>query len=69
MIKIISAMSVHIATGNDFCPIGLICCVVTTDKLQFRHTFIVCKKLQKELATGLDMQQFHRLGWNWTNEG
>ena len=38
-------------------------------KVQFRHTFIVCKNLLKELIIGLDIQQFYQLGCNWTDDG
>ena len=44
------------------------CCEVTKGRSQFRHTLTVCKKLQKELGIGLDMQQLHYLGWDWTYE-
>ena len=42
-----TAMSVHLATGHDLCPVGLLCCEVTIGKSQFKHTCIVCKNLQK----------------------
>ena len=45
LIKTISAMSVHSATGHEFCAVGLKCYGVTIGKSQFRHTFIVCKRL------------------------
>ena len=35
------------------------CCEVTIDKSQFGHTFIMCKKLQKKIVIGLEMQQLH----------
>ena len=62
-------MSVHSAMGHDLCPIGLACCEVTIGKSQFRHMFIVCKRLQKELVIGLDMQHLHHLGCDCTNDG
>ena len=65
----ISVISVQLAMGHDLCPIGLMCCDVTIHKSQFRYTFIVCKKLQNELVIGLDMQQLHCLGCEWTNDG
>ena len=40
------------------CPIGLTCCEVMISKPQFRHTFIICKK----------MQQLHHVGCDWTND-
>ena len=56
-IEILSTMSVHSATPHDICPIGLTCCEVTIWKSHFKHTFIVCTKLQKKpLIIGLDMQ-------------
>ena len=42
-LKIVPAISVHSATGHDFCPVGLMCCEVTIGKSQFKHTFIMCK--------------------------
>ena len=60
-------MSVHSATGYDLCPIGLTCCEVMKGKLQVKHTFIVCKNLQKELVIGFDMQQLYQLGCNITD--
>ena len=36
---------------------------------QFMHTFIMCNNLQEELIMGLDMQQLHHLGCNWTENG
>ena len=68
-LKMISAMSVHAAMGHALCSIGLTCCRGTIGKSQFSHTFILCKKLQKELVIGLDMQQIHNLGSDWTNDG
>ena len=53
------------SSGNDLYPMGLTCCEVTTGKLQFKHTFIVCKKLWKEVVTGFDRQQLHHLGCDW----
>ena len=57
--KKISAMPVHSAMGHDLCSISLTCCAVTIDKSQFRHTFITCKRLQKEHVIGLYKQQLH----------
>ena len=62
-------MSVHSVMGHDLHPIGFTCCEVTIGKSQYGHTFIVCKRLQKELVIGLDMQQLHHLGCDWTNDG
>ena len=59
---IVSAMSVNSATGHELCPVGLMCCDVTTGKSQFKHTLILCKKIQKELIIFLDMQELHHLG-------
>ena len=61
-LKMVLAMSVHSATGHDLCLAGLTSCKVTVGKLQFKHTFIVCKKVQKEPVIGLHMQQLHHLG-------
>ena len=69
LLKMISAMLVQSATGHDVCLIGLTSCKLTIGKSQFRHTFIMCKKLQNELVIGHDMQQLHYLGCNWTNDG
>ena len=63
----VSTRSVHSDTCHDLCPIGVTYCEVTMGKSQFRHSFIVCKLLQEELVTGLDMQQLHCLGCDWTN--
>ena len=60
-LKILSSMSVHSGTGCNLYPVGLVCCEVTIGKLQFRHTFFVCKKLQKELVIDLDMQHLHHI--------
>ena len=49
-LKMLSGMLVHSAVGHGICFIGLTCCKVTIGKSQFRHTFIVCMKLQKELV-------------------
>ena len=62
-----SALAENSATGHDLCFMGLMCCI--KGKTQFRHTFIICKKLQKELVIGLDMQQLHCLGCDCTNDG
>ena len=67
-LKMIPSLSVHSSTGHDLCPIGLTCCEDRIGKSQFRHTFIVCKKFQKEIVIGLDMQQSHHLGCDWTND-
>ena len=61
-------MSVHSPTGHDICLVGLTCCGITIGKLQFGHTFIVCKKSKKVLVISLDMKQLHHLGCNWTND-
>ena len=45
------------------------CGEVTIGKSQIRHMFIVCKQLQKEHVIGLDMEQLHHLGYDWTNDG
>ena len=37
--------------------------------LQFQHTSIVCKNLQKELVTGLDTHQLYQLDCDWTDSG
>ena len=55
LFKIISAMSVHSAIGHKFCAAGFTCSEVTIGKTQFKLTFIMCKQLQKELVTGLDI--------------
>ena len=68
-LKIVSGMSVHSATGCDLCPEGLTCYEVIVGRLQLRHTFTMCKKLQNELLIGLDMQLLHCLGYDWTNDG
>ena len=52
-LKIGPAMSVHSATVHDLCPVQVTCCEVTIGKSQFKHTFIWCKKLEKELVIGL----------------
>ena len=54
-LKTIPAMSVHSATGHASYLIGLTCCDITIVKSNFKHTFGVCKWLQK-LIIGLDMQ-------------
>ena len=64
----VPVMSVHWATGHDLCPVGLMCCEITIDNSQLKNTFIECKKLQKELVTGLDMQ-LHCLPCDWTDNG
>ena len=51
----VSTMSVHSTTGYDLNLVGLICCGDTIGKSQFKHTFIMCKKLQKELVIDLDV--------------
>ena len=61
-LKMVPATSVQSATSHDLCPVGIMCCEVTLHKSQFQHTFIVCKKLLKELVIGLDMQMFHHTG-------
>ena len=66
-LKTVPAMSVHSATGHDLCPVELTCCEITIGKSQFKHTFIVCKRLRKELINGLNMQQFHYLCCNQTD--
>ena len=43
------------------------CCRIMIGNLQVRHTFIVCKNLQKELVIGLAMQQLYWLGCDWTS--
>ena len=45
-LKTMPAMLVHSATCHDLCPVGLTC-EITIGKSQFKHTFIVCKKLHK----------------------
>ena len=35
-IKMVSAMSVHSASGHDSCPVELTCCEVTIGKSQFK---------------------------------
>ena len=62
-------MSVHSASGQDACPVGLTCFEVTIGKSQFKHTFIVCKILQKECVIDLDMQHVHHLGCDWADIG
>ena len=47
--------------------IGRVECTVC--KSQCKHTFIMCKNLQKDLVIVPDMQQFHQLGYNWTANG
>ena len=37
--------------------------------LQFRHTFVVCNNLEKELNIWLDMWQLYQLGCYWTDNG
>ena len=62
LIKMISALSVHLASSHDLCPIGLTCCEVTISKLQLRYTFIVCNELQEDLVFVLDVKHLHHLG-------
>ena len=59
-------MAVHSVTGFDLYPVGLMCCEIIIGKSQMKYTFIVSKKLCMKLAIGLDMQQFHCLGCDWT---
>ena len=44
-LKTVPAMLVHSATDHDLCPVGLMCCEITISTSQFKHTFIVCRKL------------------------
>ena len=39
------------------------------DDIQFMHTFIKCKNLEKEPVGGLDMQWLVYLVCNWTDIG
>ena len=35
--------------------------------LLYRHTFIACKNMRKDLVIGLDMKHLHCLGCHWIN--
>ena len=61
----VSAMSVHSATGHDLHPIGLTCCEITIGRSQIKNISIMCNKITEELVIGLDMQQLHHLGCAW----
>ena len=65
----IHALFEHSSMGHNLCPMGLIHCGVMPGNSQFRHSFIVCKNIQKELIIGLDMQLSHHLGCGWTEGG
>ena len=65
----IPTMSVHSATGHDLWPIGLACHRIMIENLQFRHMFIMCKNLQKELIMRCDVQHLCWLGCHWTDNG
>ena len=68
-LKMVPTMSVHSALVYTLCPVELTCCEVTIGKSQLKHTFIVCKKIKKELFIGLDMQKLYHLGCDWTDNG
>ena len=68
-LKMLPTMSVHSATGHNLCLVGLMCCEATTVKLEFKYTFIMCRKSQRDLIIGLDMQQLYCLGSDWTDNG
>ena len=38
-------------------------------KSQFKHTFIMGRKLHNERIIGFDMQQLHHLGCDWADDG
>ena len=65
--KTVHAMSVHSATGHNLYHIELTCCEIT--KFQFEHTLIYVKSYEKKLFIGLNMQQLHHLGCDWTANG
>ena len=61
-LKTVAGTAVHSTTWHDLCPVGLTC-EITIGMSQCEHTFIVHKKLQKELIGHL--QQLHHIGCNW----
>ena len=50
-------------------PTDLTCCQVTIGKSQFKYTSIMCRKFQRKLVIGLDVQQLLHLDCDWTDDG
>ena len=69
LLSSICALSVHSEMGHDLCTMGLIICWVMLGNIQFMHTFIVFKNVQKELLIWLHVQQLHYLGCHLTESG
>jgi transposase InsO family protein len=64
-----SQLSVTSATGTDLVPLGIAHCTINVGEITATHPFIVCSRLNKPVIMGYDLQQKHRIGTAWTEDG